>query len=307
MRIVFVLEQDTGCAWYRCRVPGSALESVGHEVTYATDTVPVAPTTVFLRPSRREAPCIIADIVQRGRKAIVEIDDDLWSIARDNAAYPYWNGQGVENLKRLEACIRAASSVTVSTEALANVVRGMNPHVTVIPNMLPEGWHVHPPHESVTVGWAGSATHKTDIALLSDVLRDTPADVALVGAGGDWTPYSPRIQHWAPVALPDMPALIGGFDIGLAPLVDTRFNRAKSDIKVLEYAACGLPVIASPQYAHTPARIARNYKDWNKHLRALLASPGLREAEGARMLAWAQTRLASRHVAEWEAAWSLTR
>ena len=39
-------------------------------------------------------------------------------------------------------------------------------------------------------------------------------------------------------------------DFAVAPLVDTPFNRCKSDLKILEYSALGLPVIASdlPQY-----------------------------------------------------------
>src|SRR5439155_12656725 len=35
-------------------------------------------------------------------------------------------------------------------------------------------------------------------------------------------------------------------DIGLAPLHDTPFNRAKSDIKYLEYSATGAATMASP-------------------------------------------------------------
>ena len=46
----------------------------------------------------------------------------------------------------------------------------------------------------------------------------------------------------------DHPA--GGWDIGLAPLADTAFNRCKSAIKTLDYAALGLAVVASDVAAY---------------------------------------------------------
>jgi glycosyltransferase involved in cell wall biosynthesis len=39
---------------------------------------------------------------------------------------------------------------------------------------------------------------------------------------------------------------VGGFDIGIAPIADLPGNRARSDIKVKEYAASGVPWLASP-------------------------------------------------------------
>ena len=36
------------------------------------------------------------------------------------------------------------------------------------------------------------------------------------------------------------------FDIGIAPLLDTEFNRAKSAYKMKQYLSCGIPVLASP-------------------------------------------------------------
>jgi len=41
-------------------------------------------------------------------------------------------------------------------------------------------------------------------------------------------------------------ANIAQFDIGIAPLSDTPFSRARSAIKVLEYAALGIPAVATP-------------------------------------------------------------
>src|SRR5262249_49077985 len=47
----------------------------------------------------------------------------------------------------------------------------------------------------------------------------------------------PAFIHW----LQSLPP----YDIGLAPLVDNEFNRAKSPIKYLDYAALGMAVVCS--------------------------------------------------------------
>jgi glycosyltransferase involved in cell wall biosynthesis len=39
--------------------------------------------------------------------------------------------------------------------------------------------------------------------------------------------------------------LASEFDVAIAPLADTAFNRLKSDIKLLEYTAMGLPAVVS--------------------------------------------------------------
>ena len=46
---------------------------------------------------------------------------------------------------------------------------------------------------------------------------------------------------------------LAGYDFGLAPLVRGRFNDCKSGIKVLDYAALGLPTMASavPAYVES--------------------------------------------------------
>ena len=58
----------------------------------------------------------------------------------------------------------------------------------------------------------------------------------------------------------------GPFDVGLAPLVDTAFNRGKSDIKMLDYAALGaLPILEeTPAYRADPhaADIIVQTTDW---------------------------------------------
>jgi hypothetical protein len=73
----------------------------------------------------------------------------------------------------------------------------------------------------------------------------------------------------------DYPKLFKQMDIGIVPLSDVRFNDAKSYIKGLEYAAAGIPFIASPSPEYLElaeagvGRIARNWDEWEYHFNEL--------------------------------------
>jgi hypothetical protein len=56
-------------------------------------------------------------------------------------------------------------------------------------------------------------------------------------------------------------------DLALAPLENNQFNDCKSNLRLLEYGACGYPVICSNTGAFVksklPVQIIKNrYKDW---------------------------------------------
>ena len=58
-------------------------------------------------------------------------------------------------------------------------------------------------------------------------------------------PLGERYTHAPALAFEQLPLHMARWDIGIAPLLDTPFNRARSDIKVKEYAASQLPWLAS--------------------------------------------------------------
>src|SRR5262249_10043216 len=55
-----------------------------------------------------------------------------------------------------------------------------------------------------------------------------------------------RSSHVSVVSMMDLTREATSFDIGIAPLADIPLNRARSNIKLKEYAAAGLPWLASP-------------------------------------------------------------
>ncbi|UCE99068.1 MAG: glycosyltransferase family 4 protein [Planctomycetota bacterium] len=73
-------------------------------------------------------------------------------------------------------------------------------------------------------------------------------------------------------------------DIGLAPLPDNRFTKGKCGFKILQYAAAGLPIVASPVGVNTRyiqqgsnGFLAHSDSDWVNHLSQLINEPELRK------------------------------
>ncbi|MCW0417378.1 hypothetical protein NB689_003132 [Xanthomonas sacchari] len=101
-----------------------------------------------------------------------------------------------------------------------------------------------------------------------------------------------------------------GLDLALAPLEDNLFNRCKSNLRLLEYGACGYPVVASdlPPYRDgaLPVTLVKNrFRDWVNAIRAHLADADARTAAGMALRATVQRDwlLQGANLQEWRAAW----
>lgn len=77
-------------------------------------------------------------------------------------------------------------------------------------------------------------------------------------------------------------------DIGLAPLPDNRFTRGKCGFKVLQYAAAGLPVVASPvgvnaEYVKDSVEgfLVKDLTQWVDRISTLVENPDLRRKMGS--------------------------
>jgi glycosyltransferase involved in cell wall biosynthesis len=156
----------------------------------------------------------------------------------------------------------------------------------------------------------GTATHDADFALVEPALarlhQAFPGRISFELIGVSTRRDLPEWIHRVPLAISsnlsypgfvDWMARQPSWDIGIAPLADTPFNRGKSAIKAMDYGALGLAVAASDVAAYgdtltdgvTGLLVTNTEAAWVDALSRLVRDPALRLglARGGRA-AWAE-------------------
>jgi glycosyltransferase involved in cell wall biosynthesis len=271
---------------------------------------------------------LIAHCRQHGIALLYDLDDDLMDVPPEHPEHAALQPKAAA----VTAMLRAADAVWVSSEALrAKLARGGR-SATLVPNGLDERlWSAsaRPPRRRsigpLRIVYMGSATHDADFAMVE------PALARLIAAHGDRVAFDmvgvsarPDMPAWvnrAPMtvmAASSYPGFVdwatghrerddGGWDIGIAPLVASPFNRCKSAIKTMDYAALGLPVLASdvPAFRGSLADgaggmlVANTRAAWQAALAELIDDPRRRLAlaKGARAAFVADHTLAAQAAA----------
>lgn len=226
-----------------------------------------------------------------GQRIYVDIDDDYESLTEANKAYEITHPDNNPNVNRehYKKVILAADVVTVSTPRLHDIWSQRRNNVILVRNGVNlQQFHPAPkPEHKPVLGWVGATDYRNnDLEQLRDWLPDLleEHDLAFHHAGhspdsptfAELTGVDPRRITTSPI-LPITRYSEGfRFDIGLVPLSDIPFNHAKSNIKGLEYAAAGIPFVASdlPEYRllheSGAGRIAQTADDWITHILGFL-------------------------------------
>lgn len=341
-------DDNDGTSQYRLILPAKALAKQGHDVrvdrrgiqvlwseqwdptltgyppnhveALALNERPDADVVVMQRPALKWRLPIIRMLQKLGIKVVVDVDDLFDSIDTDHPGFLQYSPtiSPTNNHLWVDRTCEAADLVTASTPSLLK--RYGHGHGLLLRNQIPE-WYLAIDPEKIpkTIGWTGSIqTHPNDLQVTEGAVNRVAYThewrVRVVGTGDGvkdalglvypplstkrWVPFKRYAYEMARV------------EIGIVPLDLTPFNDGKSALKMMEYAACGVPVVASPTsenlWLHDKGvgLIAHDRDEWIEHLTALVESPELRAemASAGRKAVASMTYQRTAH--RWLRAWS---
>lgn len=189
-------------------------------------------------------------------KILMETDDSIGDITPSN-----FFAERMKQESSISAIHASISDVVIcSTEYMARSVHLFNKNTYVAPNCLrKEDWIIEekelPKNNEFRVGYVAGGGHDEDLLIayksVLPILNDNKSVKFIIRYGGfrpdylerhdqiDFEPVNWRINKY-PQKLYDL-----NLDFAIAPLRDTEFNRCKSNIKWVESASLGVPLLAS--------------------------------------------------------------
>lgn len=264
-KVLFVPAGLAASGYYRAMIPSDLIRETGRIISHFTMNLDLYKAARYdvLWIQLITAPVLI-EIVRRakeqGVRVVYDIDDRLDAIPEENQARAVYGTP--EKQAEIREMIGLADVVTVSTSPLAAFIeKSYKPggDVRVLPNMMTANVapRRHPPNPAFTrILWAGSPTHKRDLAIVAPALRNVlqkhagrvrftcfgeRLPEALSGCY-DWIDLQDPVDF---EAYHDKLASLAA-DFAIAPLEANAFNESKSAIKALEYASAGYPMLLSP-------------------------------------------------------------
>jgi len=209
------------------------------------------------------------------KKVIIDVDDNYLDILPSNPLYDKFKPTK-KNRAILGATLSFADAITVSTEPLKQrllrhfkEVYGLDKKIFVLPNFNDvNDWnHVPEKQDKFIIGYSGSNSHQDDLRMVMPVVdkimrKYKHVHLEVIGsidkqALNIFNDFDPKCLDRCDIlsgtwTFNEYPKYLAsrGFDIGLAPLVDSAFTRSKSHIKWMEYSMYKIPTIASEVYPY---------------------------------------------------------
>lgn len=307
MKILGIIQKDSAVCYHRITMPLALMPDVDCHITNHIDESTFEQGFDAVLYSRVLSDGAMNKLYEMrdkyGFKLFVDVDD-YWHLDHWHPLYVSYQKENFA--ERQVNSILNADGVFVTHERLWREVKPLNPKCYIIDNAIPKiEQYLTERTESdrVRLFWQGSVTHQEDLKLIQyaiqNLLHSKEKDrVKMVLAG-----YHKLMDEWHDMANTFTARgrlkheLINGMtpdtyykayshaDICLIPLVASRFNGFKSNLKVLEAANLSLPVIACNvhPYKDLPATYANGSKDWLDKMKWYINNEAARVEDGERL------------------------
>lgn len=223
-------------------------------------------------------------------KYIVDYDDAIFHNydKHPNKLIRKCLGNKIDSVMKYSSCVIAGNAYLAERAYKARAK-----HIEIIPTVIDQARYREKKNFSnikLKIGWIGSPSTFSYLKSVSTILeqfgQDKNIEIHVVGSKEILRlKYAKEIYYeWQENTEVDV---IVNFDVGIMPLENTLWAKGKCAYKLIQYMACGIPVIASPVGMNNQVVdhgengfLAETDEEWKYALNALYKNPELQKKMG---------------------------
>lgn len=227
-------------------------------------------------------------LLPRGVPLVIDYDDAVFH------RYDMHRLGVVRNImgRKLDYLMAASDLVTAGNPYLANrALSAGAKRVEIVPTVVDISHYAvrsETPSNPIRIGWIGTPSTWNEymvpmLPFLTELAATHGARIVAVGAAKTDHPLI-DVLPWSEASEVEM---IQSMDIGLMPLTDTPWSRGKCGYKLIQYMACGVPVIAAPVSVNADiveqgvnGFLVRSQQEWRDAVKTFLDDANLRRRFG---------------------------